>query len=96
MNEQLDFFSNISDESKKAYAEITRDGTKGHRKAMVFRCVKDFGPITRMEISKMLNITLSCVCGRINELIGSGEVEEYGKTTCIYTGKTVNVIRIKQ
>lgn len=48
---------------------------------------------SRMEIAERLSLRLSSVCGRVNELVEAGLVEERAERPCSMTGKTIKPVR---
>jgi len=89
MQAQLDLFHKVSDTSKKAYAEITADGTKSTLRRRVLTEVMEFPGLTRSEIAERLQMRLASVCGRVAELIADGQVLESGTKVDEQTHKTV-------
>lgn len=49
---------------------------------------------TRKELATMAGIEINCVCGRVNELIASGVLEERVRRACKFTGKQAHPIRL--
>ena len=95
MSTQLDLFSGVAFTSKKAYAEITVDGTKQSLRERVYDIIKTCGPVTRAEIEAMTGIRCSSVCGRVNELMKDNLIEGCGHKLDPQTKKTVTAYRIK-
>lgn len=95
MVNQLDFFSNVSDTSRKAYAEITADGSKVTLRQKVKEFIQHSNGITRSGIAAATGIRLSSVCGRVAELLASGEIEEAGTIEDAETGKTVYLLKAR-
>jgi hypothetical protein len=54
------------------------------------------GPATRAQLEKRTQLKLCCVCGRVNELIKLGAIEEFKKVQDEITLKNVWNIRIKE
>lgn len=89
MQAQLDLFHRVSDTSKKAYAEITVDGTKSTLRRRVLAAIMEFPGLTRSEISEKYGIRLASVCGRVAELVADRQVRECGTKIDEQTKKTV-------
>jgi hypothetical protein len=49
---------------------------------------------SRAEVSELLNIRLSSVCGRINELLEKGHLESQLQRKCRITNKTVSPVKL--
>lgn len=49
---------------------------------------------SRGELAEKLGLRLSSVCGRVNELLARGLIEEAGVRPCRVTGKTVRPVRL--
>ena len=94
MKTQLDMFSGVSYTSKKAYAEITADGTKETQAQKVYNVIKRLPRITRANIADFSGIRLASVCGRVNELLVAGKIKENGLITDMATNKTVSLLEI--
>lgn len=54
------------------------------------------GPATRAQLEKRTKLKLCCVCGRVNELIAAGAVEEFGTVLDEESGKNVKNLRVKE
>lgn len=53
------------------------------------------GPATRAQLEQRTQLKLCCVCGRVNELLKAGALEEFEKVTDEATNKKVWNIRVK-
>ena len=94
MIKQLDMFSGVSYTSKKAYAEITEDGTKETQAQKIYNAIKRLSRTTRAELSAVTGLRLASVCGRVNELIAAGKIKENGLITDPNTNKTVSLLEV--
>lgn len=83
--------TNVRESSIDCYHGI--DLNRGQAKVIAF-LVEHPGEYTRNEIAKLSGIPINAVCGRINELIESGAVEERVRRTDRYTGKQSHGIRL--
>lgn len=54
------------------------------------------GPATRAQLEQRTKLKLCCVCGRVNELITLGAVEEFDEVLDESTNKRVWNLRIKE
>lgn len=57
-------------------------------------CIK--GPATRAQLEKRTKLKLCCVCGRVNELITLGSIEEFEQVVDDTSHKKVWNLRIKE
>ncbi len=53
------------------------------------------GPATRAQLEKRTKLKLCCVCGRVNELLKAGAIEEFEKVEDEATHKKVWNLRVK-
>lgn len=53
-------------------------------------------PASRSMIADGTGLAINSVCGRVNELIKRGILEDAGKMRCSVTGRTVHAVQIKQ
>lgn len=77
---------------QKSFREITDDGTRSKRRRQVYTLIAEHPHCSRADIAKLGNIRLSCVCGRVNELIEAGRVVEVGTKVDSETHKTVALL----
>lgn len=49
-------------------------------------------PMTRGELAAMSGIALSAVCGRVNELVGSGDLIELPRRPCKLSGRSAHPV----
>jgi hypothetical protein len=85
----------IRESSLRAHDAIQADGTAVTKAARVLAYVRAHPRCSRQDIAKGTGITINCVCGRVNELIESGELleRELDKTDPV-SGKRVNTVAI--
>lgn len=53
------------------------------------------GPATRAQLEQRTKLKLCCVCGRVNELLKAGAIEEFEKVVDEATHKKVWNLRVK-
>jgi predicted transcriptional regulator len=83
--------TNVRESSIDCYRGI--DLTCGQSKVIAF-LVEHPGEYTRNELAKLSGIPINAVCGRINELIEAGAVEERMRRADRYTGKQSHGLRL--
>ena len=54
------------------------------------------GPATRAQLEQRTKLKLCCVCGRVNELLKAGVIEEFEKVQDGTTHKNVWNLRVKE
>lgn len=54
------------------------------------------GPATRAQLEKRTKLKLCCVCGRVNELLAAGAIEEFEKVADEDSHKQVWNLRFKE
>ncbi len=90
----------MRDTSNLAYKHITESGDADSQRGRIYRfllSVSEAGTdATRREISRALRIDLCAVCGRINELIKEGSVEELARRECSVSGYMAHPLRAKK
>ncbi len=85
-----------SDTSIQAYWAERLSFRLGKQAAKVLDNLYIWGPGTRAELVKRTDLKINVICGRVNELIKAGCVEEFEKTTDPNTHKQVWNLRVKE
>jgi len=91
----------VRETSQIAYRSITNSGVLGSQQNQIIhflRYNKTHDPtwnFTRKEISKILNIEINAIAGRVNELVKSGEVVEDERRRCSHTQRLVTPVRLR-
>jgi len=84
-----------------AYRAITNSGVLGNQQEQIvsfLRFNKSQNPrwnFSRKEISRILDLEVNAVAGRINELVKSGLVVEDKKRRCSHSKRLVTPVRLK-
>ena len=84
-----------------AYRSITNSGVLGNQQEQIvtfLRLNKNQDPrsnFSRKEISRILNMEVNAVAGRINELVKAGVVVEDKKRRCSHSQRLVTPVRLK-
>jgi len=84
-----------------AYRAITNSGVLGNQQEQIvtfLRFNKNQNPrwnFSRKEISRILDLEVNAVAGRINELVKSGLVVEDPKRRCSHSKRLVTPVRLK-
>ena len=87
----------VADTSIENYIEHKDSGKLGQQAVSIygFLALHSNRNWSRHELARSMNIPLSSVCGRINELLHQGLVVTTEKRSCAITGKTINAVRTK-
>lgn len=85
----------VSDTSLDAYREHRDAGKLGaqQKKVMMFFHLKG-GEHTRSELAQQIPMRLSSVCGRVNELVKLGFLQECPRRRCAVTGVNAHPLKI--
>ena len=83
----------MRDTSRSSYRTVKTDGTMGRQQQMILSLLKKRPGKTRLEISHLSGIRLSSVCGRVDELIRAGKLEDNHKRICSISKRTAHVVR---
>ena len=70
---------------------------KEHQPKIGSQCMQIFDSMgfkdySRRELAKLTGLDLSSVCGRVNELLALGMLEELKTRKCSVTGKTIHPV----
>lgn len=83
----------VRETSFQAYRKILADGTNESQIAIVYRALKENGPMSRRQISKITGFEINAVCGRVNALIKRGICIDDETMIDPVTNKEVAVVR---
>lgn len=86
----------VSDTSIQAYWSERLAFRLGKQAVKVLDNLYIYGPGTRAELVQRTDLKINVICGRVNELIKAGCVEEFEKTEDPSTHKQVNRLRVKE
>jgi len=88
---------NVATTSIEAYREHRSNGKLGDqaREIVEFLARHTDRDWSRAELSEALDLRLSSVCGRVNELLHSQHAEAAPARACQITGKKVNPVRLR-
>jgi DNA-binding GntR family transcriptional regulator len=86
----------IATTSKENYRQHRYSGKLGEQAKAIFDFVKKLAPgedISRMELADVMDMRLSSVCGRVNELVSAGLLEPTVNRKCRVSGMTICPVR---
>lgn len=78
--------------SVEAYAKHIDSGKQATQWMKIFAFIEGRKPLTRSEISEMMGIRMSSVCGRINELLKANMIVEGPRRQCEITGEPAHTL----
>lgn len=84
----------LSDTSIQAYHEHGDEGKIGKQCRLILSKMCKGRDYSRREIAKEFGLELSSVCGRVNELLSVGLLEELESRPCKVTNKTIHPVRL--
>lgn len=86
----------VSDTSRQAYYEHEDEGKIGKQCRLILSKMRKGKDYSRREIAKEFGLELSSVCGRVNELLAIGLLQELESRPCKVTNKTIHPVRLPQ
>lgn len=87
----------IASTSIQNYREHRDSGKLGTQARAVLEFFRRLPPgkeFSRLELSRAIDMRLSSVCGRVNELVSAGFLEPAPHRKCNVSGKTVSPVRL--
>jgi hypothetical protein len=85
----------VADTSIEAYKEHKETGKLGRQAATLLEKMVYGKDYSRKELSRATGFELSAVCGRVNELLALGLLEEIEPRKCTITGKRIHPIKLR-
>jgi hypothetical protein len=84
----------IADTSVTAYHEHRDTGKLSRQANTILSQMRSDTDYSRRELARHTGLELSSVCGRVNELLAIGLLEELASRRCSITGKTVHPVKL--
>lgn len=88
--------TNVRDTSLDAYFYIRGNGTDLNQRGKIYDVLRRWSSLTRQEIVQKTGIPINAVCGRVNEMIRDGWVNEVGRRECTVTGFDAVTVEAKE
>lgn len=88
--------TNVRETSISAYHELRDTGRLGKQQQTILDQIKPGRDYSLREISRLTNIEINAVSGRVNDLKKLGLLVEGEKRSCSVTGKTVTPVRLPE
>ena len=88
----------VATTSAIAYREHRDSGKIGfqHRQVLANMQLEPGRTYSRRELAERTRMELSSICGRVNELIAIGMLEEAPQRRCEITGKKIKPVRLPE
>jgi predicted transcriptional regulator len=86
-----------ADTSRDAFHVHQASGKLGAQQEQILAFLRrpPHQPCTRSEIAEATGIKLSAVCGRVNELLALGDLEELPRRRCTVTTSSAHPVRLR-
>lgn len=82
----------VAETSIVAYKEHRATGKVGSQAMSIFESMEFNKDYSRRELVKLTGLELSSVCGRVNEMLQIGMIQEVDQRKCSITGKTIKPV----
>jgi hypothetical protein len=82
----------VATTSREAYKEHRATGKVGAQAQKILDKMQPGVEYSRRELVELTGLELSSICGRVNELLGSGLIQEGKTRPCRVTGKSVHPV----
>ena len=86
----------VAETSLMAYEEHIASGKVGAQAQSIINSMRTEQDYSRRELARLTGLELSSICGRVNELVAIGKLEECDKRRCAVTGKTIKPIKLAE
>ena len=85
----------VASTSIEAYIEHKDTGKVGKQASTILEKMSPTTDYSRKELSRLTGFELSAICGRVNELLGLGLLEELASRKCSITGKNIHPVKLR-
>jgi len=85
----------VTSTSIEAYIEHKDTGKLGKQASAVLERMSPAKDYSRRELASLTGFDLSAICGRVNELLALGMLEELSPRKCSITGKNIHPIKLR-
>lgn len=85
----------VASTSVEAYIEHKDTGKLGRQASAVLQKMSPTRDYSRRELASLTGFDLSAICGRVNELLAIGMLEELPSRKCSITGKNIHPIKLR-
>jgi hypothetical protein len=79
--------------SRMAYNEVQSTGKDTTQAADILSHVLPGYDYSRQELKRLTGLEINAICGRVNELLKAGKLEEGEMRKCNVTGRSIRPVR---
>jgi len=83
----------VAETSIQAYADLKDSGSLSRQQTLILAAVIPGARYTRSELADITGLPINAVCGRINELVKAGRLEDGSPRQCRITKHTAKTVR---
>lgn len=85
----------VASTSIAAYVEHKDTGKLGRQASAILERMSPTKDYSRKELARLTGFELSAICGRVNELLAVGMLEELASRKCSITGKNIHPVKLR-
>jgi len=85
----------IATTSIEAYREHRDSGKLGQQASTILNKMSPDRDYSRKELARLTGFELASVCGRVNELLAIGLLDELASRKCSITGKNIHPVKLR-
>ena len=85
----------VSTTSIDAYREHKETGKLGNQASTILSVMSPDEDYSRKELARITGYELASVCGRVNELLAIGLIDELPSRKCKITGKNIHPVKLR-
>tara|TARA_R110000868_G_scaffold218623_1_gene469428 strand:- start:53 stop:346 length:294 start_codon:yes stop_codon:yes gene_type:complete len=85
----------VSTTSIEAYIEHKETGKIGKQASTILNKMDPNCDYSRKELARLTGFELASICGRVNELLAIGLLDELASRKCSITGKNIHPIQLR-
>jgi hypothetical protein len=86
----------VASTSIEAYIEHKDTGKLGKQASNILEKMVPAKDYSRKELARLTGFELSSICGRVNELLEMGMLEELAPRKCSITGKNIHPVKLRE
>lgn len=85
----------IATTSIEAYREHKQTGKVGQQASAILSKMVPDKDYSRKELARLTGFELASICGRVNELLAIGLLDELPSRKCSVTGKNIHPVKLR-
>jgi len=85
----------VADTSIEAYREHKDTGKVGQQATAILNQMSPDRDYSRKELAGLTGFELASVCGRVNEMLALGLLDELPSRKCSITGKNIHPVKLR-